>query len=245
MVDIRLAALGRSLLAAALLAGPAAADPPAVFGARKAAEVTFRDWRLACLGEACAIRASLSAADGTALLAVSADARALGFATTLPLFLPDGIVLTLGDEAPRRVAWRTCGPAGCDAETPLDPGLLAALRRERAAEATLTLVDGVRIRLPVSLLGFTAGWKAREARDPTPPPPPAPAPRPQAGEAPRAAPEPEAVPEAVPETAPESATESPTAAAPGAAPAVDPWDVVREADPGPAPSGAAGRLSRP
>ncbi|PJN95834.1 hypothetical protein CNY89_06180, partial [Amaricoccus sp. HAR-UPW-R2A-40] len=47
---------------------------------------------------------------------------------------------------------------------PLDDDLLDSLRRERSAEVTLTLLDQVRIRLPVSLLGLTAALKARDAR---------------------------------------------------------------------------------
>lgn len=232
MVDISLAPLGRALLALALLVGPAAADPPAALGARRAAEVTFRDWRLACLGGDCAVRSAVRAADGTPVLAVAADAVALRFATALPLFLPDGLVLTLGDEPPRHVAWRTCGPEGCVADAVLDPALLAALRRERSAEATLTLADGLRIRLPTSLLGFSAAWDAREARGPTPPRPPAPAPRPPAP----AAAEPAG---------------GASAGAPGPAPAVDPWDVTLEevapedAAPAAEPGPAAGGISRP
>nr|MBA3326212.1 invasion associated locus B family protein [Paracoccaceae bacterium] len=87
-----------------------------------------------------------------------------------PLFLPDGLTLGLGDAPPRAVAWRTCDAAGCEALAPLENELLAALRRERAAEVTLTLVDGVRVRLPVSLMGFTAAWEALGAtREVTPP----------------------------------------------------------------------------
>ena len=59
--------------------------------------------------------------------------------------------------------WRTCGAGGCEAVLPLDPPLLAALRRERAATATFTLVDGVKVRLPFSLLGFSAATRALAA----------------------------------------------------------------------------------
>jgi invasion protein IalB len=45
---------------------------------------------------------------------------------------------------------------------PLDPALLAALKRERSGSATFTLVDGVKVRLPFSLLGFSAALRAGE-----------------------------------------------------------------------------------
>jgi invasion protein IalB len=45
----------------------------------------------------------------------------------------------------------------------MDAELLAGLRRERSLEATLTLEDGVRMRLPVSLIGFSAALRALEA----------------------------------------------------------------------------------
>jgi len=42
-----------------------------------------------------------------------------------------------------------------------DDDLEPALRRERGVSATFTLVDGIEVRLPVSLLGFTAALRAR------------------------------------------------------------------------------------
>ena len=94
-------------------------------------------------------------------VAVSGPPPALTVTTPLPLFLPDGIVLALGTAPERRVPWRTCRPAGCEATLPLDPDLAAALRRERGGSVTLTLVDGVQVRLPFSLLGFSAALAAR------------------------------------------------------------------------------------
>ncbi|MBP7001945.1 invasion associated locus B family protein [Amaricoccus sp.] len=215
MVDIRLAPLDRALLLAAALlsAAPAAADPPAAYAARRGAELTFRDWRLACLGDACAIRAAVRGADGSAVLALEArpdgQGGQLALSTPLPLFLPDGISIALGDAAPRDVPWRTCDRASCQALAPFDADLLAALKRERVADVTLTLLDGVRVRLPASLLGFTAAWDAA-ARQP-------PAPAPRAAEAtPPPAPgaEPTAPPEEEPSAAPKTSKAGPQAVTP-------------------------------
>ena len=85
---------------------------------------------------------------------------ALGIGTPLPLFLPDGVRLTLGASEPRTIPWRTCDAEGCEARVPLEPKLLADLRRERAGSVALTLETGERVRFGISLLGFTAAWRA-------------------------------------------------------------------------------------
>jgi len=164
MPNFPLTLIGRTALVTALLAaGAASADPPHARGRE------FRDWRIDCAVGPCAIRTSLRAADGSELVTVDVvgrgDGAGLALRTPLPLLLPDGATLVIGDDPPRALAWRTCGVAGCVAEAPLDPSLLAALKRERSATVMLTLEDGVRVRLPVSLLGFTA---AREALDAAP-----------------------------------------------------------------------------
>lgn len=163
MPKIGLTPLARALAVALALTGPAAADPPAAYGAGRAEAVTFRDWRLHCGAGDCALRGVVRGGDGSVVLAAVLSDEILRFETALPLFLPDGITLALGPDPLRMVPWRTCDPAGCRAETPLDADLLDSLRRERSAEVTLTLRDEVRIRLPVSLLGLTAALKARDA----------------------------------------------------------------------------------
>jgi invasion protein IalB len=161
-------------LAASLGAGGALADPPHARAAAEAADRTFRDWRLACADAGCAIRSAVHGADGSEVLSVAATRggadAGLAFRTPLPLLLPDGLTLTLGDAPARVLPWRTCDAAGCSAESTLEPDLLAGLRRERTAEATLTLLDGVRVRLPVSLLGFSAAWEALESAAAVSPP---------------------------------------------------------------------------
>ena len=151
----------QTLVAILALALPAAADPPGAWAERVRA---FRDWRLDCRAAPCTLATSVRGADGSEVLGLAVTAGpapALVLSTPLPLFLPDGLALLLGDEPERPVPWRTCGAGGCEATLPLDGPLLAALRRERSGSATFTLVDGVTVRLPFSLLGFSAADAAR------------------------------------------------------------------------------------
>jgi invasion protein IalB len=146
-----------------LVAFPALADPPHSRGGLSA---TFRDWRLDCMDGTCTASTRLAAADGTEVLRLSvagAEPRVLAVVTPLPLHLPDGLALALGPRPESRAPWRTCGASGCEATLALDADLLEALRRERAGAASFTLVDGVRVRLGVSLLGFSAALDALDA----------------------------------------------------------------------------------
>ena len=145
----------QTLVATLMLAPPAAADPPGA--------LAFRDWWRDCPLRSCPIHTAVTGADGSEVLrvAVSGPPPALAVTTPLPLFLPDGIVLALGTPPERRCRGGRAAPAGCEATLPLDPDLAAALRRERGGSVTLTLVDGVQVRLPFSLLGFSAALAAR------------------------------------------------------------------------------------
>lgn len=152
----------QTLVWIAALSQPGLADPPSAWPARVQA---FRDWRLDCRADPCALSTVVRAADGSELLRVGVtggDAPQVTLTTPLPLFLPDGLALAIGRDPERPVDWRTCGAGGCEATLPLDAPTLASLRRERGGTAALTLVDGVRVRLPFSLLGFSAAREARE-----------------------------------------------------------------------------------
>lgn len=154
----------QTLVSILLLAVPAAADPPSALAGRVQ---HFRDWRLDCRADPCAALTSVRGADGSEVLRVSlapGEVPVLALATPLPLFLPDGLALAVGDAAPVPVPWRTCTATGCEATLALDPALLAALRRAPGGSAAFTLVDGVTVRLPFSLRGFTAAEAAAADR---------------------------------------------------------------------------------
>ena len=126
------------------------------------APLAFDDWALVCAGT-CDIRTRIVGRDGSdvlTLIARAGDGGAFGVETPLPLFLPDPVRLTLGPAEPRAIPWRTCGVVGCEARAPLTPDLLADLRRELSGSVELTLETGDRVRFGVSLLGFTAAWRA-------------------------------------------------------------------------------------
>jgi invasion protein IalB len=156
-------ALVKQTLVAILVAAPAIADPPHA----RVPVRGFADWRLDCTGEPCFTRTSVLGADGSEVLRLSllpGEPPTLAVATPLALYLPDGLTLAVGAEPPLRLVWRTCGPAGCEARLAVSPELAAALRRERAASVTFTPADGVPVRVPVSLVGYTAALRARGAR---------------------------------------------------------------------------------
>ena len=81
---------------------------------------------------------------------------------TLPLgiSLPPGVSISIDDAAPSPLVIERCDPSGCIGALALDDALLAALKRGRRAR--VSFYDGTRtkVSVPVSLLGFTAGFGA-------------------------------------------------------------------------------------
>lgn len=159
-------------LLAGLLAMPAVAAeaPRAAVEAAAATSEDFEDWALRCAGE-CRLRTELRNADGAPVLVLAlargeADALRLTVRTPLQLYLPDGLSLAVGESVSADRPWATCDAAGCEAWLAAEGDLLAALRRERAATIGFTLVDGTRVRLAASLMGFTAGERALRAAAP-------------------------------------------------------------------------------
>lgn len=82
----------------------------------------------------------------------------------LGVLLKAGLTVTIDGGAPLRHRYEVCNAEGCHVGIPLDPSLLRRL--QRGNEARFGLVDGSRqpIELPISLAGFTAGWKALNER---------------------------------------------------------------------------------
>lgn len=170
MPNIRLTPQHRALAVAILLASSAGAAemPPGAeaYGPPPPppAEV-FEDWTLACPEGVCTVSTRVEGAGGATVLVLEAGPDALVVRTPLPLLLPEGLGLALGQaDEERTAAWRTCDALGCEARLTMEADLLAALRRERDGTLRFTLVSGERVRIGVSLIGFTAAWRARAAR---------------------------------------------------------------------------------
>jgi len=81
---------------------------------------------------------------------------------TLPLgiFLPPGLTFGVDKNKPINVPVQTCMPAGCRAVLPLNDELIAQMKKGNQGQ--VRFFDGQRRELgvPVSLLGFTAGFGA-------------------------------------------------------------------------------------
>ncbi|MFO1105061.1 MAG: invasion associated locus B family protein [Amaricoccus sp.] len=159
-----------SRIALALLAGlaarPAAADPPTVPPPTPPVRA-FGDWRLDCAGGACALRSILRSTQPGAPELIRASLALdpsggvmLTVRTPLGLYLPDPAILAPDETEPRSISWLTCTATGCTARILLDPDLLDALRRQRRASIAFTLADGSHVRLPLSLIGVSAGLAA-------------------------------------------------------------------------------------
>ena len=144
--------------------GAGAAEMPAAPLA-PAAEI-FEDWQTTCAAKLCSATTRVRSQDGATLLAIEAPgapADELILRTPLPLYLPDGRGFAVGGRLARDLAWVTCNPAGCEARMALDEDLRAALKAERGGSVEFTLLDGSRVRLPFSLMGFSAALAAAKA----------------------------------------------------------------------------------
>ncbi|MFT3975438.1 MAG: invasion associated locus B family protein [Amaricoccus sp.] len=144
-----------------MLACAASADPP---GPGRRGPAIYGDWRLDCRAAPCTAYMPLLGTDGSEVLrlALPRGGAALTVGTALPVFVPDGVVLSIGARPIRTTPWRTCGPDGCEAWFALDPELLNSLRNERGGSVTLSLADGTPVRLTVSLRGSAAALRARD-----------------------------------------------------------------------------------
>lgn len=155
---------------AILLGAPVVrAEPPVVPppGSRPRPPVTlFHDWRVTCAGGCQALTRVISAAPGApealrlSIRPAGEGVFALRLRTPAPLYLPDAATLTPDRGDALTLPWFTCGPLGCEARASAGDDLLTALREGRSATVELTLVDGSRARLRLSLLGLTAALKA-------------------------------------------------------------------------------------
>ncbi|MGU9957242.1 MAG: invasion associated locus B family protein [Arenicellales bacterium WSBS_2016_MAG_OTU3] len=84
------------------------------------------------------------------------------FLMTAPLgmYLPGGIRTQVDDKEPRKTIVERCNPAGCHAAMSMNDDIITELKEGRWMN--ISILDGnlQEIKFKVSLVGFTAGFKA-------------------------------------------------------------------------------------
>lgn len=81
---------------------------------------------------------------------------------TMPLgiSLPPGATISVDHAPPQRIVIERCDTNGCVGTAALSDQMVAALKRGREARISFHDASRRRIAVPVSLLGFTAGFNA-------------------------------------------------------------------------------------
>jgi invasion protein IalB len=81
---------------------------------------------------------------------------------TMPLgiYLPGGVKIKIDEGELRDLVVERCEPVGCKAGFPVDPGVLAELKKGVKAYVTFQDMRRKPVTVPVSLRGFTAGLGA-------------------------------------------------------------------------------------
>lgn len=90
--------------------------------------------------------------------AVEGERPAAFFSLPLGVSLPGGLSLTVDEGQPLRLRYERCDRNGCHAPLPLDDALLNSLKGGRWARVAFFDATRREISVPVSLLGFTAGF---------------------------------------------------------------------------------------
>ena len=135
----------------------------------------FRDWTARCEdrkngpGEVCYIFQNLLLkSQNKPLLHVAVgyldgDKQPVAF-LTLPLgvSLPGGLSLTVDDGKPLRLRYERCETSGCIAPLALTDTLVKSLKGGRWARVAFFDVRRREVSVPVSLIGFTAGFNSLE-----------------------------------------------------------------------------------
>ncbi len=170
-----------TLVLTVALAAPAPADPPGtrtwtgadanVLTNRNTSDRTFSDWTLECDETPCRASTYVHSETGEDLFRVSVLAGTpprYVFATPLPLYLPDGLRITVEPNLSLPLPWYTCVDSECEARHALDPATDSAFRAGKDGSLTFSLVDGVQVRLRFSLVGYTDATAELAAVRPAP-----------------------------------------------------------------------------
>lgn len=124
----------------------------------------FNDWQVLCAAEQCRLSQTLiSPEDGLQILRVrvfAGDVPTVVMTTPLGVFLKPGLIVKVDDGRARAYAYEICDTEGCHVGVTLDRDLFRAFRR--GVTASISFFDGAQnpVEVPVSLIGFTAGFEA-------------------------------------------------------------------------------------
>jgi invasion protein IalB len=88
------------------------------------------------------------------------DTAAAVFTLPLGVSLPGGLSLTVDEGKPLRMRYERCDANGCRAPLTLNDGLIKSLKGGRWARVAFFDSNRREVSVPVSLLGFTAGFNA-------------------------------------------------------------------------------------
>lgn len=170
------AALAALAVAAAVGGGAAAQDGTATGGDRFELRDTFGAWDVRCAGGVeCVMTQTAFDTQGRPFFRIVInklpEARDTGGGTvvalssiTVPLgvFLPSGINMRIDDREFGSVSFITCGGGGCQANPPLDPSLVEAMKAGGVAAFKIRVAqpDGTTSErdAEISLSGFTAAY---------------------------------------------------------------------------------------
>lgn len=78
----------------------------------------------------------------------------------LGVFLPGALGLQIDSNEPRAVPYERCIPDGCVVRAPIAPAMLDQMRAGATAHLIVSPTPDERVRLPISLQGFTAAFNA-------------------------------------------------------------------------------------
>ncbi|MDX5360756.1 MAG: invasion associated locus B family protein [Alphaproteobacteria bacterium] len=173
---LSIAALGLAA-ALALPAAPAAAQSSATPAqpAPPQPNITrtedFRDWKLVCgtppgnasAPEQCHLLQSVVVSETKrrilqAEVGDSQDGRILALTVPLGIYLPAGIEISIDGGEKMRIPVDVCQPNGCAGAVKLDNAMLNRMKNGSRAVITFKNVQLKPIDVPLSLLGFTAGY---------------------------------------------------------------------------------------
>lgn len=144
--------------------------------AKKPTQKTFQDWTLVCQKpegadkEVCVLVQTLVSKDKESekerpLMRVETVITQTGesgmiFALPLGFFLPQGLSFQVDDGEAKRFAVEVCVPDGCRAALATDQDMIKALKSGKEGKLTFYASPQKPVSFPVSLKGFSAGYKA-------------------------------------------------------------------------------------